>query len=284
MIPVRQRTVLVAFLGYVVINSVVSAQEPVKTLWSENGHLYKAKQVPSGITWDDANSIASNLPGDWHLATVTSDAENAFLYDLVDDDPNFWNCCVGAHSSGPWLGAFSSCYTCCDWQWVTGEPFDYTNWAPREPFKNGDAISFFGYQTFMSPGWNDIGRRVPGTVPSYIIETASPPPVFVDILPGRLSAIPGGTVTLDFVAKNLTNDNQAVQIWLVAFLPNGNPLIRNPLIGPRTITLGPAREIRRQATFPVPAQTPPGDYVLEVLIGAFPDNAVDSSSLVISVQ
>jgi hypothetical protein len=139
-----------------------------------NGHLYQAILCPEelgGISWDEADSITTmELDGDWHLATATSAGENAFLYDLVDDDIAFWVQRSSGNGSGPFLGGFSSCISCNDWQWVTGEPWSYTNWGPSEPFSNGDGLGLFGHQVSMGPKWNDVPKSRPRTENGYILE------------------------------------------------------------------------------------------------------------------
>lgn len=156
-----------------------------------NGHYYEAILVPGGlndggITWTDADLAASSKEGDWHLATISSAEENAFVYDLVDD-PAFWYKKHPDHARGPWLGGYSSTNSSNDWAWVTGEPFTYKNWAPLEPFGNGDRLAFFGYNTSRSPKWNDMPDHYRPN--GYVIESEIilPPPVIevsVDIKPG----------------------------------------------------------------------------------------------------
>jgi len=140
--------------------------------WDVNGHLYQAVLVSEGISWTDAHAAAQERGDGWHLATITSEEENAFLYDLVREDAAFWNCCLSNNSTGPWLGGRETSPGTRAYAWVTGEPFDYTNWGPREPFGNGDRIAFFGYQAFMGPHWNDVptGRLEYG----YILENSTP--------------------------------------------------------------------------------------------------------------
>ena len=48
-----------------------------------NGHFYEAIAVPEGISWTDA-SEAANLKGGY-LVTITSQAENDFVHDLIND-------------------------------------------------------------------------------------------------------------------------------------------------------------------------------------------------------
>lgn len=145
----------------------------VAFLWSQiyggNDHSYLAISVPEGITWTDAANLVQEEGNGWYLATITSQAENDFIYSLVSEDSKYWNCCLSGNSSGPWLGGEYVGPGVGDYAWVTGEPFVFTNWAPREPFGNGQRISLFGYQTLMGAGWNDIGPDRTDPV-AYIIE------------------------------------------------------------------------------------------------------------------
>ena len=78
--------------------------------------------------------------------------------------------------NGPWLGGYQtpsdSTPADANWHWVTGEPWNDTNWEARNPDDYG------GYQQdrlhfYLEKGeWNDISNNDPnyGTVVSYIIE------------------------------------------------------------------------------------------------------------------
>jgi Lectin C-type domain len=177
--------IIVSLLWLVPVTMAAPVQWPIAD--GGNGHYYEAVLIPDGISWTAANEIANNKQGDWHLVTITSAAENAFVYDLVDDDPAFWK--RGGTSGnwgGPWIGGYQENDT-GPWKWVTGEPFEYKNWGPREPFGNGDKIALFGYQRRMGPHWNDAYDK--HMYYGYIIEseTMPPPPVIevsVDIKPG----------------------------------------------------------------------------------------------------
>ena len=138
--------------------------------WDSNGHLYHAVLVPEGVSWTEAHTVADAMGDGWHLATITSAEENAFVYGLVSGDSAFWNCCLSNNSAGPWIGGLKMGDG--SYGWVTGEPFSYTNWGPREPFGNGDRIGLFGYQTFMGPHWNDVPADRPEY--GYILEKAPP--------------------------------------------------------------------------------------------------------------
>ncbi len=153
-------TFLIALL---VASSVFAA--PVR--WVGNGHLYDVILVPEGITWTDANVAAQARGSGWHLATITSAEENAFVANLASN-PVFWICCSSNNAGGPWLGGFKVGPRVGDYAWVTGEPFVYTKWGPLEPFGNGDRLAFFGYQAPTGSTWNDV--RATTLARAYIIE------------------------------------------------------------------------------------------------------------------
>ena len=121
-----------------------------------NGHFYEVIPAPGGITWDNASLAATERGG--YLATITSAAENEFVFNLADQDPTMW---YGGF--GPWLGGVQpagSAEPAGGWSWVTGEPFIYQNWAPAQPNnnQNEDRIQFGG-QANRSSAWNDVGRN-----------------------------------------------------------------------------------------------------------------------------
>ena len=135
-----------------------------------DGSLYKVFTAPS-ISWGDAETyISANLPG-WHLATVTSGIENAFIWGVIE---GAW---VSAGNMPPpgqyWLGGYQDPPTV--WHWVTGEAWSYTNWAPGEP--NGD-LGGNGHLTVGRYGdwkWNDEGAA-PSLITGFVVETAVPEP------------------------------------------------------------------------------------------------------------
>jgi hypothetical protein len=118
-----------------------------------NGHYYEAIHIPEGISWSSANNIARCSGG--YLATITSSNENAFVFALVKD-PKFWDKAPGTAIHGPWLGGIKSGE---NFEWVTGEKFEYTNWAGSNP--NGFWYSVeenrihYLHGTTVEPTWND---------------------------------------------------------------------------------------------------------------------------------
>ena len=137
-----------------------------------NGHWYQLILGP-GIAWSDANNEAIAMGG--HLVTLTSEEENDFVIGVVDN----------SGTSAPWIGLYQDLddpgYSepAGAWKWVTGEPFDYTQWAPDEP-NNAVAGEDHGNIWLTGAGgsggnrplgtWNDW---VDGSPNGYIIELAA---------------------------------------------------------------------------------------------------------------
>ena len=133
-----------------------------------NGHFYNVVGVTRGISWTDADEAATNRGSGWHLATITSAEENAFVYSLVAGKPQFWKIGDGGVATGPWIGVKRAGLAGA-FSWVTGEAFDYTNWAPGEP-AGGDRVTLFAANAPDGPQWDAIaGTRT--DVVSYVIET-----------------------------------------------------------------------------------------------------------------
>ena len=129
-----------------------------------NGHFYEVVVVPEGIDWGSANSEAIAAGG--YLATITSEAENDFIFDLVRVFEEFWSPRIWPewlplYLNGPWLGGFQpegSPELAGNWQWVTGEPFVFSNWATGEPdnWDQDDRLQMYAGGTLNDNSkWND---------------------------------------------------------------------------------------------------------------------------------
>jgi hypothetical protein len=146
--------------------SLAAANGPVQN--PANGHWYEFVES-SGISWTDAKIAAEAMDfmgSSGHLATIHSQQENDFVADLVD--------------LRAWLGGFQpegSPEPDGGWQWVTGEPFDYTNWNSGEPnefFGRGDEdyIEMLGPPHGAPGKWNDaLNTSTPGLPsPGFVVE------------------------------------------------------------------------------------------------------------------
>lgn len=141
----------------------------------------------SGISWTDAKLAAEAAGG--HLATITSVAESDFFKSQVFKDLN----------KAYWLGAFQTGdenrqTPTADWQWVTGEEWDFTDWSSSEPNNSQineihlSADSRFGFQ------WNDEGSAVNQMISGYVVEkplNTTPTPI-----PGAIWLLGASLVTV----------------------------------------------------------------------------------------
>jgi len=110
--------------------------EPYK-ITTYNGHIY-ASYTNNLMYHDEAKDFCEKAGG--HLATITSSAENDALTSILPES-----------SKSFWLGGDDSIKE-DTWTWVTGEPFNYTNFETGEP-NNTDNED---YLTIYSSGkWND---------------------------------------------------------------------------------------------------------------------------------
>ena len=142
-----------------------SSAEPVR--WGGNGHLYEVRYDPAGLSWPQALLRSQSLGCGWYLVTITSPAENDFVFRLAAQRPEVFDAAGG---SGPWLGAFQKnalSEPAGNWRWVTEEPFSYTNWNSGEPNNSGDEAFLNSYRRGT---WNDSAGRYAVTVKGFIVE------------------------------------------------------------------------------------------------------------------
>ena len=94
-----------------------------------NGHWYEAVRNTNAANWTQVNELARAEGG--YLATITSPAENDFVFSLVNF-PEFFQG-IGGNGAGPAIGGLQpdgSPEPGGGWSWVTGEAWGYTNWTP----------------------------------------------------------------------------------------------------------------------------------------------------------
>ncbi len=149
-----------------------------KTEWpistGGNGHFYQGVRMPKPLPWNEADRLAKLLGG--HLVTITSAAENDFVFRLIDDDTYWYH---SYNWRGPWIGALQppgSVEPAGGWSWVTGEPFTYARWDAGQPNNfNGSPENriHFGNQRSRIPTWNDVRENFEEVV-SFIVEWEQP--------------------------------------------------------------------------------------------------------------
>lgn len=142
---------------------------PVQWLITEggNGHWYEIfrdTEFPY-ITWVDANSAANaktHLGLTGHLATLTSAAENAFVANAI-----FLGDSYSLYGDLIWLGGYQvptgqpedseNNFPDDNWAWITGEIWNYTNWADGAPNNGRNLPGQSEEYLVMTGGWFNTG-------------------------------------------------------------------------------------------------------------------------------
>jgi hypothetical protein len=175
---------IMALLAVVLSGAATTAIGQDSVINPANGHYYALFQVDE-ISWTDALAQANetNLNNCYaYLATVTSAEENQFLVASFGD-------VIGMSGYGFWLGGYQDPGVepaDFGWQWVTGEPWTYWNWALNEPNdSSGPAseqhldIQGFDYEIGV---WND--EEYLPNIRGYIVECEPWVQIQIDIKPG----------------------------------------------------------------------------------------------------
>ncbi len=157
-----------------------------------NGHSYY--RSTGSMTWTNARQSCLNMGG--HLVTITSAAENTFIF-------NLW-------PSG-WIGLTDEVVE-GQWRWVTGETYSYSSWNSGEPNNAGNE----DYIQFVGGGrWNDLNNN--SSLP-YVLEFE----YIVTFTSWELAA----TSTTDLTGKYSfsTATNPSIQYY-ISFTPPTLPTI-----------------------------------------------------------
>ncbi len=144
-----------------------------------NNHWYDYVALPG--TWDNANTDVQTKQYnglDGHLVTLTSAAENTFVWDSFS--------LSFTHTYNAWLGGYQqpgASTPASNWAWVTGEEWSYTNWNTGEPNDGttGENSQEDHIHFRFSGNWNDLYDTQ--VIDGYVVEyESSPVPVPTTIL------------------------------------------------------------------------------------------------------
>ena len=115
-----------------------------------NNHYYY--YFPTSLTWHNAKLACESIGG--HLVTIATENENIFVNNL-------------AENNRIWIG-FTDERVEGEWEWITGEPVIFENWASGEP--NDDGGQDYG-QMYSEGEWDDAGPpRDPEEINHYVCE------------------------------------------------------------------------------------------------------------------
>lgn len=117
--------------------------------YAYNGHQYALYGAASMLSWHYAKGYCEGLGG--HLATITSAEEENAIFNWYKST-SLWR------SRSVYLGANN---LSGEWEWVTGEKFEYTNWHKGEPSGyDYDKVEHYldYYSGFTSEAWNDTNE------------------------------------------------------------------------------------------------------------------------------
>ncbi|MCK6584654.1 MAG: hypothetical protein L6Q49_16285, partial [Anaerolineales bacterium] len=111
-----------------------------QVLNSENGHYYR--YYFRKLSWNDARDYCASQGG--YLVTIQDRAEDDFVYQLT--------------SGNTFLGA-SDMEEEGTWVWVSGEPWEFTNWDNGEPNNSEGDEDYLSYHYDANDSrWNDQGN------------------------------------------------------------------------------------------------------------------------------
>jgi hypothetical protein len=165
-----------SILGVALIVGVLAIANSASALLY-NYHNYEFIEF-AGKSWDEATSDMTTILGpDYYVATITTQDEQDFIAETL----------LGGVLGQYWLGAsqpVSETNVTANWNWVTGEAWNYTSWHAGEPNDAHGAASEQHLAMWKRSGWNsewnDEGKL--RNISGYIAETAAPVPEPVTML------------------------------------------------------------------------------------------------------
>jgi len=134
-----------------------------------------------------------------------------------------------------------------------------------------DSLSSFGED---GRGELFVMDKIDGEV--FKIVSSETPDVSISMVPQVPTIVAGQKIPVDVSAVNNTQIQQPVTGWLELYNPDGSSFSGNPIFPPRMKNIGAGASPTRTARILIPLGTPPGRYVLRVILGDFP-NKIDST-------
>ena len=148
----KKHKIALVVAGLILLVGRNSIAAPIQWAVSEggNGHYYEV--IDQSLLWGDAKTYAEGLSS--YLVTITSQEEQDFVMNNLSLSGGVY-----------WIGGYQptgSQEPDGGWTWVTGEAWDYTNWAPGEPNNTAEVehlLNLWGSEASQYPlgSWNDLG-------------------------------------------------------------------------------------------------------------------------------
>ena len=210
--------------NFLFFGPLVALAQPVNQ-GTYGNYTYIVVLATNGVTWTDAEANAVAMGG--HLASITSAAEDQFIYSLISSDASLWTReggNPGGAGIGPWLGGYRQPNNPSGtFQWTDGAAFSYANWASGEPNDSGGNENYIAFYSssgaLMDDTWNDYPNDTPdsnhvGPNPhSYIVEIVAVPALVEYSYNGEVTEIGSsnqqnftysGIMIYDLISSNLT--------------------------------------------------------------------------------
>jgi hypothetical protein len=166
----------ILFLAFMILLISAGLTMAAPVYWSGNGHYYEI--IDASASWSQARAAANAKSFDTgteilngHLVTITSADENLFLTNTLGGGE------IENLLHYHWMGGYQpagSAEPAGGWSWITGEPFNYTNWGgeyltdpdtgnlyfvqwePNNSFGTEDCMVFDGGFLTDGKNWNDL--------------------------------------------------------------------------------------------------------------------------------
>lgn len=121
------------------------------------GHYYYVQELDD-MTWEEAEEYFESLGG--HLMTISSKEENDYAIRYMMEE---------GYTSA-YFG-FTDAKTEGEWEWITGEQSNYTNWAEGEPNSENPTENYaMFYNLPTNLKWNDSGAASVANTYVYLCE------------------------------------------------------------------------------------------------------------------
>lgn len=135
-----KNTKLLTILLLFVVSEPISS-DSLRVMRPSSGHVYQ--RMDTRLTWNSARRYCDSVAG--YLASITSSAENKFVFNNI-----------GTVRDGIWLGGHDSKIEGV-WQWITNEPWSYSNWGLNQPNNALRGQDFLLYHRINPGQWDDGG-------------------------------------------------------------------------------------------------------------------------------